>query len=235
MMKYTLPRALTFNLIDPTYPASALDGLNAALQAGINAEPDWGVGQAAGPLIRWFEYSHGNVGAGKAWALSQLPLVPGRPSPFFEALDNATQDGAVLNRGSGAMATLEGNMDPEWQEPSRMALVVIAGGEVEGVQVFFQITDPTAEVPETLPNRTYATGAPGSETTHVHTWNTYGVDGDSHKPVQVGSYWYKPSTMGASGVPLKASDWFGYHMTGGAIVSVTAYQAIVAANATPMP
>lgn len=234
-MKYILPKALTYNLISPDYPASALDNLNAALLAGMNAEQDWGVGQAAGPLIRWFEYSHGNVGGGKAWALSQLPLVPGRPSPFFEALDNSTQDGAVLVRGSGvsgSMAYAEGQVDAEWREPSRMILVVLAGGDVEDVCVYFQIDDPNADVPVTLPNRTYQDA---NNQTIAYKWNEWGVVGESHKPKQVGEHWYKPSTMYQSGVPLKATDWIAYAMAGGVVISEKAYNKVVADNAPSLP
>lgn len=218
-MKYYLPKGLTYNLISPDYPAEALANLKGVIQMGISGEPDWGVDSVAGPLIRWFEYSHGNVGAGKAWALEQAgKLGPGRPSPFFEALDNALQDGATLVRGSGestSLAYVEGNIDDEWKEPSRMLLVVLAGGDVEGCNVFFELDDLSSEVPESFPERTYL------ET--VHTWETWGVHGESHKPIEINGKYYRTSCVGASGEPLKASYWVSYYMAGGKVLSLKEY------------
>lgn len=229
-MRYYLPRGLTYNLIDPAYPPAALDGLKSALSGAISAEADWAVGQAAGPIIRWFEYSHGAVGAGKAWALEQLTaLVPGRPSPFFEALDNAIQDGATLVRGTGgptSLAYVEGEIDAEWQQPARMVLVVLAGGDATGVPVFFEIADPDAEVPEGLPERTYLE----DEVETAHSWRIWGTSGDSHVPVELGGKWYRSSAVGASGEPLAASQWVGLYFAGVPILSVDEFRAIQTAN-----
>lgn len=220
MAKYYLPKGLTYNLIAPDYPAEALEPLKAALQQAISFEPDWAPGQAAGPVIRWFEYSHGNVGAGKAWALTQAQaLAPGKPSPFFEALDNAIQDGAVLVRGGGeptSLAYIDGAIDAEWQEPSRQALVVLAGGDVEGVPVWLVIDDIEAECP-------FSTDDP------KETWETWGTFGDSHVPQQHGDKWYRSSCVGAQGNPMKASEWIAIY-NGLNVIGVGTYQAIVAEN-----
>lgn len=220
MARYYLPKALTYNLISPDYPAEALATLKAALIGGINAESDWSDTEAAGPLIRWFEYSHGNVGAGKAWALTQAnALKPGKPSPFFEALDNATQDGAQLVRGLGAstdLAYVDGNIDPEWQEPGRQALVVLAGGDVHGVTVWFEFDDPTAICPL------------GNGTEHWDEW----MEGSANsEPVQVGEKWYRSSNnYDNGGIPLTASQWVMYYLGGGVVLSTAAYLAIVGEN-----
>lgn len=229
-MKYTLPRGLSYNLIDPTYPAIKLAKLNALLQAAVSSESDWGVNQAAGPTIRWLEYSHGNVGAGKNWALSQLPLVPGKPSPFFEALDNASQDGADLVRGSGdaeSLAYLIGDMDEEWSLPSRQMLVVAALGDIEDLTMVFEIDDITDPVPEEFPNRMNGNTA--------HTWATWGGVEFGHM-IKVGEKWYRFSCVGSSGKPLNASVWmpsFERYITGQGgfpVLTVSQYQAIVQAN-----
>lgn len=225
MARYYLPKALTYNLISPDYPAANLATLKAALIAGINAEADWTENSAAGPLIRWFEYSHGNVGAGKAWALTQAnALKPGKPSPFFEALDNATQDGAVLVRGNGAstdLAYVEGDIDLEWQEPGRIALVVLAGGEVQGVTVWFELDDPDAVCP--LGNGT-------------EQWDEWMEGGANSEPVRKGDKWYRSSSnYNNGGSPLLASQWVAYYLGGGQVLSTLAYQAIVDDSEPPGP
>ncbi len=234
-MKYTLPRGLSYNLIDPTYPAIKLAKLNALLQAAVSSEPDWGQNQAAGPTIRWLEYSHGNVGAGKAWALSQLPLVPGKPSPFFEALDNASQDGAELIRGSGnseSMAYLIGDMDEEWSLATRQMLVVAALGDIEDLTMYFEISDVQQEVPENFPDRMNGN--------NIHTWETWGGVEFGHGPVEIDNKWYRTSNVGQSGTPLKASIWmpsFESYIIGQGgfnVLTVTQYLAIAQANVAPL-
>lgn len=240
-MKYYLPKALSYNLISPDYPAAALAPLNSLLAAIIAGEADWAPDQAAGAVTRWFEYSHGNVGAGQAWALSMLPLVPGRPSPFYEALDNATQDGAVLVRGDGGSTTLayvEGQIDSEWQEPSRMALVVVAGGDVEGVPVYFAIADINAEVPASFPNRMKQTGTIESPSEEPYTFAEWGVTGNrSHAPQLIDGTYYRSSCHGESGEPLLASQWVPYLLASGfdKVISVDQFKEIQAANAPDLP
>lgn len=222
-MRYYLPKGLTYNLISPDYPAAALAGLKQALIAGINAEPDWAENSAAGPLIRWFEYSHGNVGAGKAWALTQAQnLAPGRPSPFFEALDNAVQDRNNLYRGSGgstSLAYVEGDIDPEWQEIGRIVLVVLAGGDAD-VKVVFRFDDPEADCP----------------LDPTKTWNEWGKGSNARdEPNQYGEYWYRTneddSQSTNSGQAINASVWVPLMLAGQVtVLSVADYQAIVQAN-----
>lgn len=206
-MKYYLPKALLYNLISPDYPAAALANLKAALLSGIASEADWGPNQVAGPIIRWTEYSHGNIGAGKAWATTQIEqLGPGKPSPFFEAMDNASQDGCVLVRGSGdstSLGYIEGQMDIEWQEPSRQVLVVLAGGDVVGVPVWFEFNDPDAICP-------LGDG--------VETWRQWKQGAANSEPSLKGEKWYRSScdysSSTNSGEPLSASQWVPKYLTG---------------------
>lgn len=228
-MKYYLPKGLTYNLISPDYPVADLAELKAAIQLGISMEQDWGVDTVAGPLTRWFEYSHGNIGGGKAWALEQAAkLGPGRPSPFFEALDNALQDGATLVRGSGnstSLAYVEGQIDAEWKEPSRILLVLLAGGNVEGCEVFFELDDLDVPVPESFP---------GAED---ETWETWGVAGESHKPVKIGDKWYRSSLYGQPGDPMSADKFVSLIYPGQSGIKVISIQDFVkiqqANNANP--
>lgn len=234
-MRYFLPKGLTYNLIDPEYPAAALGPLNSLLATLISGEADWAPEQAAGALIRWFEYSHGNVGAGKAWVQSILPLVPGRPSPFYEALDNANQDGVTLTRGSGgptSLAVVEGTVDKEWQLPGRQLMVTVAGGYTQGVTVYFPIADITDEVPASFPNRTYNSG------TSVYTWETYGLaTNGSHAPVLIDGTYYRSSCCGESGEPLLSTHWVPYLLASGfdKVISVDQFKEIQAANAPDLP
>lgn len=240
-MKYFLPKALSYNLISPDYPPAALDQLSSLLGAIMSAEPDWAPGQAAGPVIRWFEYSHGNVGAGQAWALSMLPLVPGRPSPFYEALDNANQDGVTLTRGTGgptSLAVVEGEVDAEWQEPGRQLLVTVAGGYTEGATVYFPLADLDAEVPASFPNRMKQTGTIESPSEEPYTWLEWGIAANgSHAPVLIDGVYYRSSCYGESGEPLLSTHWVPYLLAFGfdKVISVDAYKVIQAANAPALP
>lgn len=216
-MRYYLPKGLTYNLIDPGCPAEALASLKSALQGAIQSEDDWGLDYPAGPTIRWFEYSHGNVGGGKAWALTQaLALAPGKPSPFFEALDNATQDGANLVRGSGnatSLAYIEGDIDPEWQEVNRIGLVLLAGGDVYDVPVFFGVADTSATCP-------FAPEIEGVQATWAEHF------GNQVPKVSGGVTYYENIEAGQR--YYAASEWFPYYMAGAMqVISVSEYRDLV--------
>lgn len=46
--------------------------------------------------------------------------------------------------------------------------------------------------------------------TSGETWETWGVVGDSHKPVQIGQYWYRSSRFGVQGERLVSTEWAQY-------------------------
>lgn len=198
-MKYYLPKGLTYELISEDYPIESLLTLKQSLSAAIQSEQDWSLldeSIAAGPTIRWVEYSHGNVGGGKIWALATIQaLHPGKPSPFEQALNAMCQDGCIFYRGSGdstSLSYIEGNFDSEWKKPHRQALVVLAGGDAVGIPVWFELTDPTEVCPFS---------------TEGETWETWGTFEESHKPIKKGSKWYRSNLVGATGDPLSASAW----------------------------
>lgn len=220
-MRYYLPKGLTYNLISPDYPSENLINLKSFLLQAVSNEPDWDSGSnaVAGPITRWVEYSHGNVGAGKIWAMNQIAnLGPGKPSPFFEALDNAVQDGALLVRGKGdstTMAYIDGDIDEEWQEINRQIFVVVAGGDVVGLPVVFELDNITSICPFS---------------TTGETWETWGVSGASGAPIHINGKWYRTSEVYGlvvnDGQPLPASAWFSTAMSGLKVITTKTFSAM---------
>jgi len=94
-----------------------------------------------------------------------------------------------------------------------ITLIVLFGGDVEGLPVWFEINDINASVPapwQTLdPERT--------------TWATWGTFGDSHKPTKIGTKWYRSNAVGQSGQLLDASQFVNLGLT---ILTKAEYQAI---------
>jgi hypothetical protein len=113
------------------------------------------------------------------------------------------------------------------------SLLSIAPGDVEGLDVFFELESVTAEVPESFPNRSYTTGLGDETVSHVHTWETWGLsdDGRGHAPKLIGGKYYRPSTYGQSGRKLLASQWCKAGLT---VKTVSEYSAVALANA-PFP
>lgn len=75
-------------------------------------------------------------------------------------------------------------------------LIVMAGGDIEGLRGWFEIDDLTQEVPDSFPNKE-----------PDQTWETWGVFGDSHKPVPIGNKWYRTTEHGQAGWSLNVSCW----------------------------
>ncbi len=44
----------------------------------------------------------------------------------------------------------------------------------------------------------------------LQNWFEWGVVGDSHTPVQIGSFWYRSMLMGVQGTPLPCTKWYGF-------------------------
>lgn len=131
MATFTIPTGLTDEMIDPTYPAAALATLNAMLDAGLQQESAVATGPDRGPLTRWYGYVFGQPRALRPQAEVIHPLTPGDPNPFFQALDSATQDGSVIERGPTptSPATLRGVTREMWLTLPHLALLVSAGGD----------------------------------------------------------------------------------------------------------
>lgn len=78
---------------------------------------------------------------------------------------------------------------------SYVSLIVMFGGDIEGLPVFFELNDITAKCP-------FSPAGPEQET-----WETWGTYEDSHKPVKYGEKWYRTNNVGESGAALDASSW----------------------------
>jgi hypothetical protein len=103
-------------------------------------------------------------------------------------------------------------LSPEYAE-----VIIAFGGDIEGMPVFFELDDITQPCPFSDSNET---------------WETWGVFGESHKPVQLGDKWYRSSNVGESGTVLLASQWVPYRQAGGVVRTVAEYQVIQAENPT---
>lgn len=164
----------------------------------------------------------------------------GRPSvttadqnPYVMALNDLDMGGAPFTRDAEPGLAVCGPIaNLSYLPLDYVALIVAFGGEVEGLPVFFRLDDLTEEVPATFPNLMYTTGPINDQVMHVHTWETWGVFGESHKPVEIDGVWYRPSTYGAAGTHLLASEWVGAGLD---VLTVAQYQAIQAANAPQLP
>lgn len=62
------------------------------------------------------------------------------------------------------------------------------GGDLEGLPLWYEVADLDAEVPASLPNRTYLDS---DEAEQVHTWNTYYAG--QWSPVEHDGKWYPPA------------------------------------------
>jgi hypothetical protein len=211
MATITLPTGLTYQFIDPLFTVEQLGTMNALLAASLSAGPE------KSALHRWLAFMFGNPRMSKATAEALLPLAPGEPSPFFETLDNLTQEGAAVVRGNvyTDTARITANLPP-WLATDQMALLYAAGGDIEDEQVWFELDSLDGEVPASFPEKD------GAET-----WATWGVEGSSHAPVQIGNKWYRSNQYGAGGVALKASEWVPYLLGGGTVVTKFQYMAIL--------
>lgn len=228
---FYLPTAYTDELIDRTYTGD-MTAFNAVLAGALAAEGDGVLAADRGPLTAWLGYVFGNPRITRAQAQALLPLGPGDPSPFFLALDSETQQGAILTRADDPheMASLKVSRRTYKALP-RVVFACAAGGDVHDYQCFFEIDDVTAACPFAPDDLTDGQGNPIPQ----ETWQTWGVSGDSHKPVEYGGKWYRENIYGGS--YMDASIWWTYVSTpqnGCRVIDVESYAAIVAAD-SPAP
>lgn len=216
MAVLTLPTGLTYQFIDPLFTQEQLQPLNDALLLALSAGPD------RSPLQRWLGFMFGNCRISKQGAIDLLPLTPGDPSPFFETLDNLTQEGYIIKRGKTHVEPAMINAElPVWLTPSERLLLWLSGGEIENEEIYFELNDLEQEVPASFPNRLLIDGVT------IHTWATWGTDGYNHIPRLIDGKYYRSSLIGAAGVPLKASEWCPYLLSGGIIKTKYEYQQIL--------
>lgn len=219
MARITLATGLTYQFIDPAFTVEQLATMNGLLSASLQ------LGADKSALHRWLGFMFGNCRMDKASALALLPLGPGDPSPFFETLDNLTQEGASVLRGSSfdSVAVITAEL-PSWLDAGQMALLYAAGGDMAEEQVWFELDSLNSEVPASFPQRLQEDGVT------PHTWATWGIEAGNHLPVQHGMSWYRSNQYGAGGVCLKASEWVPFLLSNGTVLTKFQYQAVLAAQ-----
>lgn len=170
-----------------------------------------------------------------------LPLVTvGQLNPYYFDLNDLDMGGAPFTRDALPGVAVCGPIENLGYLPlDYVSLIVAIGqaanavesqltgeasllfGDVEGLPVWFELSDPTAICP-------LGDG--------VETWNEWGIFGDSHKPTQYGDKWYRSNAVGQSGQLLDASAWTTLRAAGALTVKTKAeYLAIVAENAPETP
>ena len=125
------------------------------------------------------------------------PLVSaGDQNPYYLALNDLDMGGAPFTRdATPGMAVCGPIQNLTYLPMEYVALIVMFGGDVEGLPVWFEIPSKTANVPAVL-----AALDPANPT-----WETWGTFGESHKPVKLGEKWYRSTALGQSGSLLDAS------------------------------
>jgi len=127
--------------------------------------------------------------------------------------DTADQTTDWANRGfspvdDNSFPPLDSRNGPSWIFPEvwyvsldAVALWCGKGAEIENYQgAYHELTDPSMLCPYSVD-----TGEPGWV---QETWETFGVVGQSHAPVQIGDFWYRSMLMGVQGIPLPCTDWY---------------------------
>lgn len=168
-------------------------------------------------------------------ALGRPTVTEADQNPYIMALNDLDMGGAPFTRDYEPGMAICGPIENlAYLGLDYVTLIVTFGGEIEALPVFFELTEAELDqpVPAAFPERTYvdAEAQEGAQE-QEHTWRTWGVSGASHAPVEYGGKWYRSVNYGASGTPLRASQWVGYRNGGGIVKTLAEYQAIQAANA----
>lgn len=98
-------------------------------------------------------------------------------------------------------------------------LVVAVGGDVEGLPVWFELTDINVPCP-------LSTASP------QETWAGWGVFDDSHKPIQYGTKWYRSNAVGQSGKLLNAFEFAPARQL---VISLSRFKEIQLENTPSLP
>lgn len=139
-------------------------------------------------------------------------LSVGDPNPVWYDLQDLDLGGGPLTRGENLedLAEVIPITNASFITVQHAQLAVVVGGEIEGMEVWFELDplDMTDEVPATFSNRTYPNPENLEGDQLVHTWETWGRNGNSHAPVQIGEKWYKSNADANNlGQPMPASLW----------------------------
>lgn len=160
----------------------------------------------------------------------QTTLAVGDFNPVWYDLQDLDLGGGPLTRGSQLedLAVVTPIENTAFIGIANAQLAVIVGGDIEGMQVFFELDDLDGEVPVSFSNRTYTEPNADPEAKpveHVHTWATWGSDGKNHAPIQIGEKWYKSnSDVRNLGQPTAAHEWA---LSGLTTLTVAQYKALL--------
>lgn len=221
---YTIPTAFTEEQIGIDYQGD-LTLLNTLIGGALAQEPD-ATGPSRGALTRWMYY-WGKPKATKAEAMEMLgvaapdfiaQLEPGDPNPFFTFIDSLNQSGNnIARRGSFAVMQTVNDDDLNWINLNRLLLLYAAGGDVEGLQVFFVVPemDYETEVPDGFPFGTITEGEDENAVTRNRKWSEWKSPNHSHQLID-GQY-YIPST--SWGVHLRLAEWAPFVLAGSVSMS----------------
>lgn len=157
-------------------------------------------------------------------ASKKIDYVAGNLHEYYFAMNDLDMGGAPFTRDATPGLSVCGPIENLMYLPlDYVSLIVMFGGDIEGLPVWFEFDDPDSDCP-------FSTETP------KESWNEWGVFGDSHKPVELGSKWYRSSAVGQSGQLLDASVWVPLRAAGGLVVKTKAeYLAIQAANQPSLP
>jgi hypothetical protein len=82
-------------------------------------------------------------------------------------------------------------------------VTVARGGNIyQYAAAVHELADITKEVPQAY--RDITGDPPGT------TWETWGVVGASHAPIQIGSFWYRSMLWGVAGEPIDCLAWYDF-------------------------
>ena len=145
-----------------------------------------------------------------------LPLVnTGNPNPYYLQITEIALASGIDR--SKTLAVIGPIKDIEYIPISMVDIIVHAGGDVEGLPVWFELSaDPTT------------IDCPFSTTTPKEKWSTWGTFGQSHIPVKIGTKWYRSSAVGESGALMNASWWS--TLSRGNVISLVQFQSIQSEN-----
>lgn len=148
-------------------------------------------------------------------ALGPTGFSAGDQNPYFlQIVDFAVGGGAFIRSEGNPLAWLGPIENKAFLTLDYVSLIVAFGGNVEGLPVWFRLDDP-------------AHACPFSDSDE--TWETWGVFGASHQPVQIGDFWYRSSAVGQSGDLLDASDWVPHRAAGLTVLNRDEFNAVRAA------
>lgn len=136
-----------------------------------------------------------------------LPSALGGDDTTFSLMVVAATRGIIVVDTEPGMVEISGITDLDLMGLPIVSMLLSKGADVLNYEVYFELESLSGQVPEAFPNRTYLDENNENAET-IHTWETWGSNGDSHSPVQIGEKWYKSSSDAANlGQPIPASCW----------------------------